>query len=71
MKKHFGIIKYAPIRMKRQLKKLKSKRNKLQKKLNKYKHQNMLKSTRKMEKLINDPNVNKDKLFFNAINKIL
>ena len=30
----------------------------------------MMKATKKMENLINDPNVNKDKLFYNTISKI-
>ena len=30
----------------------------------------MLKSTRKLESLINNPSVNKEKLFYDAVNKI-
>ena len=70
MKKHFISIKRSPISMKRKLKKFKQKLNKLNKKMNKNKYKNMMKATRKMENLINDPNVNEDKLFYNAISKI-
>ena len=70
MKKHFNTIKMAPTLMKRKLKRFKRKLNKINKKMKKNKYKNMMKSTRKMEQLINDPNVNKDKLFYNAISKI-
>ena len=56
--------------MKRKLKRIKHRLNRLKKKLNKHKYSNILKSTKKMEKLINDPNVNKEKLFYDTINKI-
>ena len=53
MKKHFVSIKHSPITAKRKLKRLKHRRNKLNKKLNKHKYNNILKSTRKLEQLIN------------------
>ena len=70
MKKHFGQVKFAPLTMKRKLKRIKHRRNKLNKKMKKYKYENMLKSTRKLENLINNPNVNKEKLFYDAVKKI-
>ena len=70
MKKHFGFIKFAPTTMKRKLKRFRRKRNRLNKKLKKHKYHNMLKSTRKLENLINNPNVDKEKLFYDAIAKI-
>ena len=70
MKKHFRTIIKASKHMKRQLKKFKQKRNNLNKKLNKQKYKNVLKSTKNFEKLINDPNVDKEKLFYEAMDKI-
>ena len=70
MKKHFGSIKNAARSMKIKLKKIKHKYNRINKKLYKHKHKNILKSTHKFEKLINDPNVDKEKLFYEAIDKI-
>ena len=70
MRKHFGHIRFAPLTMKRKLKRVKHRRNKLNKKLKKHKYENMLKSTRKLENLINNPNVNKEDLFYDAIKKI-
>ena len=70
MKRHFGSINRAPRLSKRKLKRLKHRRNRLNKKMRKHKYNNMLKSTRKLEKLINNPNVDKEKLFYDAVNKI-
>ena len=70
MKKYYPSYKVTPCHMKRTLKRFKKKRNKLNKKLKRFKYRNMMKSTMKIEKLINDPNVNKEKLFYGAINKI-
>ena len=56
--------------MKKQLKKFKQKRNKLNEKLNERKYKNVLKSTKNFEKLINDPNVDKEKLFYEAVDQI-
>ena len=70
MKKHFGTISRASRLSKRKLKRLKHRRNRLNKKLKKHKYNNMLKSTRKLESLINNPNVDKEKLFYDAVKKI-
>ena len=70
IKKHFFDYKSAPRVIKRKLNRFKQKRNKLSKKLKRYKYRNMMRSTMKIERLINDPNVNKEKLFYGAINKI-
>ena len=70
MKKRYGSIMKSSKWEKRILRKLKKRKNKLQKKLKKQKYKNVLASTEKIEKLINDPKVNNEKMFYDLINKI-
>ena len=70
IKKRHGSLMKASKWEKRMLKKLKKKKNKLQKKLKKQKYKNVLASTEKIEKLINDPKVNNEKMFYDLVNKI-
>ena len=70
MKKHFKSVANAPKTMKKQLKQIKHKYNKINKKLKKQKYKNILKKTQQLEKLINDPNVDNEKLFYDALDKI-
>ena len=68
IKKHFGKIRNTARSMKKQLKNWKHKQNKIHKKLYKCKYKNILKATTKFEKLINDRNVDKEKLLYEAVN---
>ena len=70
VKRRYGGLFYAPKSIKRKYKKKKHKLNKLNKKLKKRKYLNIIESTKKVEKLINDPNVNNDKLFYDTLKKI-
>ena len=70
MKKHVRTIKNAAKSMKRRLRKWKHKQNRTNKKLYKCKYKNILKATQKFERLINDTNVDKEKLFYEAVNKL-
>ena len=70
MKKYFKTVTGAPKSMKKQLKKIKHKYNRLNKKLKKQKYKNILKKTQQLERLINDPNVDNEKLFYDALDKI-
>ena len=70
LEKQYNGIENATRYMKRQLKKEKRKRNKIQKKLKKNKYKNILESTKKIERLINDPKVNNEKMFYDLIAKI-
>ena len=70
IKKKFGSIENASKYRKSRLKKQKKKLRKVQKKLRKKKRKNILLSTENIERLINNTNINKEKLFFNTYNKI-
>ena len=70
MKKHYNEVRFAPRYLKNKLKRHKKRQNKIQKKLKKRKYQNIIESTSKIEKLLNNPNVNKEKLFYNTVDKI-
>ena len=59
-----------PKHIKQQLKKQKKKLRKIQKKLKKKRFKNILKSTENIERLLNNNNVNKEKLFYNTVSKI-
>ena len=70
MKKHYGNIKIASKNMKRKMKKYKHKLRRLQKKIKKNKYKNVIKSTENIERILNNNNISKDKVFFNTVNKI-
>ena len=70
IKKKFNNIKYASKWWKRELRKYKKQRNAIQKKMRKRKYKNIIGSTKRIEKLINDPKVNNEKMFYDLVAKI-
>ena len=70
MKRRYGGLPFAPKGQKRTYKKKKHRLNKLNKKLKKRKYLNIIESTKRVERLINDPNVNNSKLFYDTLSKI-
>ena len=70
MKKKYGSIVNSSKDMKKKLKKKKHDLNKLQKKLKRRKYNNILESTHQIEKLLQNPNIDNTKVFYDTVNKI-
>ena len=52
------------------MKKYKKQKNAIKKKMKKRKYKNIIESTKRIERLVNDPNVNNEKMFYDLIKKI-
>ena len=69
-RRRYGSIANTPSNQRKMLKKKKKRLRKLQKRLKKRKYKNIIQSTENIEKLINNNNVSKEKLFYNMVNKL-
>ena len=69
-KRRYGSIAETPSYQRKIIKKKKKKLRKLQKRLKKKKYRNIIQSTENIERLINNSNINQEKLFYNMVNKI-